>query len=135
MKKLTPKQDAFVLEYLVDLNATQAAIRAGYSANRANAIGCENLTKPDIAHAISQAMQARQSRTEITQDRVLSDVESIKQDAMQQAQDRDGNMGMKSHMAALKAAELQMRHMGMFERDNAQAKPVLTITGFRLVAE
>ena len=42
---------------------------------------------------------------------------------------------MSSHMAALKAAELQMRHMGMFERDNAQTKPQAQITGFRLVVE
>ena len=42
MKKLTPKQERFVDKYLVDLNATQAAIRAGYSAKTARAIGCEN---------------------------------------------------------------------------------------------
>ena len=45
---LEPRQERFVLEYLIDLNATQAAIRAGYSEKTARAIGCENLTKPDI---------------------------------------------------------------------------------------
>lgn len=50
---LTPKQERFVAEYLVDLNATQAAIRAGYSVKTATAIGSENLTKPDIASAVA----------------------------------------------------------------------------------
>lgn len=69
--KLTPKQAAFVQEYLVDLNATQAAIRAGYSEDTAKAIGHENLTKPDIAQAIQAAMDLRAERTGITADRVL----------------------------------------------------------------
>lgn len=70
---LTDKQRRFVDEYLIDLNATQAAIRAGYSVKRANAMGYENLTKPDIAAAIQSQMAARESRTEITQDRVLQE--------------------------------------------------------------
>jgi phage terminase small subunit len=56
---LTPKQRRFVAEYLVDLNATQAAIRAGYSTRTARAQGSENLTKPDIAAAVADG-QARQ---------------------------------------------------------------------------
>ncbi len=52
---LTPKQARFVEEYLIDLNATQAAIRAGYSAKTARAMGCENLTKPDIQAAVTEA--------------------------------------------------------------------------------
>jgi phage terminase small subunit len=49
---LTPKQAAFVQQYLVDLNATQSAVRAGYSAKTAREIGAENLTKPAIRAAI-----------------------------------------------------------------------------------
>jgi phage terminase small subunit len=49
---MTPKQERFVEEYLVDLNATQAAIRAGYSARTAREIGRENLDKPDIQAAL-----------------------------------------------------------------------------------
>ena len=56
---MTPKQQAFVAEYLIDLNATQAAIRAGYSEDTARAIGCENLTKPNIAEAIAEAQAKR----------------------------------------------------------------------------
>lgn len=68
---LTEKQQRFVDEYLVDLNATQAAIRAGYSADTARAIGHENLTKPDIQLAIAEARKAQQQRTQITADRVV----------------------------------------------------------------
>ena len=72
-KKLTPKQKRFVSEYLIDLNATQAAIRAGYSQKTAHSIGQENLTKPEIMQELEKAMQKRQQRTEITQDRVLQE--------------------------------------------------------------
>lgn len=68
---LTAKQQLFVKEYLVDLNATQAAIRAGYSAKTAEAIGHENLRKPKIAEAIEAARNKRAERTEITADMVL----------------------------------------------------------------
>jgi len=71
--KLTPKQAKFVEEYLLDLNATQAAIRAGYKPSQARFIGCENLTKPNIAEAIQVQMEARSKRTEISQDRVLQE--------------------------------------------------------------
>lgn len=74
---LTDKQARFVEEYLVDLNATQAAIRAGYSAKTSHVIGCENLVKPKIANAISMAKALRSSRTEITADRVLEEMAVI----------------------------------------------------------
>lgn len=72
---LTPKQSLFVKEYLVDLNATQAAIRAGYSEKTAQAIGAENLTKPLIADAIQEAMAGRSKRVEISADYVLSTIQ------------------------------------------------------------
>ncbi len=74
---MTPKQASFVAEYLVDLNATQAAIRAGYSPKTAGQIGDENLKKPEIAAALQEAMKAREQRTEITQDRVLRELARI----------------------------------------------------------
>lgn len=67
---LTDKQSAFVREYMVDLNATQAAIRAGYSPDTAGAIGWENLQKPEIAAEVAEAMEARGRRTEADADRV-----------------------------------------------------------------
>lgn len=58
---------------MCDLNATQAAIRAGYSAKRADAIGYENLRKPEVAQYLSERIKARAQRVEITQDRVLAE--------------------------------------------------------------
>ncbi|KCB33767.1 terminase small subunit [Bordetella hinzii CA90 BAL1384] len=75
--KLTPKQARFVEEFLVDLNATQAAIRAGYSEKTAYSIGNENLSKPEIAEAIQAAQAERAKRTEITQDMVLRELAKI----------------------------------------------------------
>jgi phage terminase small subunit len=73
MKALTAKQQRFVEEYLCDLNATQAALRAGYSAKTAHVIGHENLRKPEIRGAVDEAMKARSERVEVTADRVLEE--------------------------------------------------------------
>lgn len=74
---MTKKQKLFVEEYLIDLNATQAAIRAGYSPDTAGAIGCENLKKPEIRARIDKAMAERSKRTGINQDRVLEELARI----------------------------------------------------------
>jgi phage terminase small subunit len=71
---LTPKQEHFVEEYLIDLNATRAALAAGYSEKTARSTGAENLTKPDIAAAVATAQADRTERTNITQDYVLESV-------------------------------------------------------------
>jgi phage terminase small subunit len=77
MAKLTAKQQTFVEEYLIDLNATQAAIRAGYSAKNADKIGSELLGKTRVAEAVSMAMAERSRRTGINQDRVLQELARI----------------------------------------------------------
>ena len=71
MANLTAKQSMFCKEYLIDLNATQAAIRAGYSEKTATKIGSENLTKPDIATQIQQLAEERSKRVTIDADWVL----------------------------------------------------------------
>ena len=71
---LTAKQQVFVNEYLIDLNATQAAIRAGYSEKAAAEIGCENLIKPNIRDAIAEAQAERAKRTQIDADWVLREL-------------------------------------------------------------
>jgi phage terminase small subunit len=76
-RALTPKQSQFVAEYLIDLNATQAAIRAGYSARTANEQGARLLTNVSVHSAIDVAMKRRAERTEITQDRVLQELARI----------------------------------------------------------
>lgn len=77
MAKLTPKQKTFCDEYLIDLNATQAAIRAGYSPDSAKEIGCENLTKPNIRAYIDKEIANRSRRTGINQDRVIRELARI----------------------------------------------------------
>lgn len=72
MTKLTAKQARFVDEYLIDLNATQAAIRAGYSERTAAEIGAENLRKPNIEKAIHEKKQNRSNRVLIDADYVLA---------------------------------------------------------------
>ena len=77
MARLTRKQQRFVEEYLIDLNATQAAIRAGYSANTAKEIAYENLTKPHIRARVDEALAERSKRTGINQDRVVRELARI----------------------------------------------------------
>jgi len=72
--KLTAKQEKFCLEYLIDLNATQAAIRAGYSEKTSFTIGHENLKKPYIGARISELQQEIQNRTTITIDKVVKEL-------------------------------------------------------------
>ena len=109
---LTPKQSRFVEEYLVDMNATQAAIRAGYSKKTAGQTGNENLKKPEIQKALSDAVQVRSERTEITQDYVL------KRLIMEAERDDEGS----THSARISALSLLGKHLAMFtervESDN-----------------
>jgi len=91
---LTAKQQAFIEEYLIDLNATQAAIRAGYSEDTAHAIGHENLSKPYIASAIAEAFKARSERTQIDADYVLRQAVKLHERCMQEVSpvtDRKGD--------------------------------------------
>ena len=74
---MTKKQKRFIEEYLIDLNATQAAIRAGYSPDTAKSIGSENLTKPDIQARIAKAMAERSRRTGVNADRVVMELAKI----------------------------------------------------------
>ena len=130
MANLTPKQQRFVEEYLIDLNATQAAIRSGYSEKTARDIGCENLAKPNIAKAIEEARNKLSERTEITQDYVLTNIQKVIERCMQHeaVQARDGSpllvQGPEGDLAclfefketgALKGLELLGKHLGMFK--------------------
>jgi phage terminase small subunit len=74
MGKLTDKQEMFCKEYLIDLNATQAAIRAGYSKKTAKEQGCENLTKPNIQIKIAELKESRSKRVEVDSDYVLKEL-------------------------------------------------------------
>ena len=111
---LTPKQSRFVDEYLLHLNATQAAIRAGYSEKTARYQASVMLTKHNISSAIQEGQKLAQSRNHRTMDDVLSDLRAIAQDAMQKVPDKDGNLAMINHHAAIKAFELEGKHYGGF---------------------
>lgn len=111
MARLTEKQKRFIAEYLVDLNATQAAIRAGYSEKTAYSAGQRMLKKVEIHAAIQEAMQERQERTEITQDKVLTEIGKV---AFASADDSQESSLKYSNK--LRALEMLGKHLGIFER-------------------
>lgn len=138
---MTKKQKLFCEEYLIDLNATQAAIRAGYSPETAYSIGQENLKKPEIRTRIDRAMAERSRRTGVNAERVVLELAKIafvnagmvidatdatlKTDAapedlaaIQSIKVKDmGDMGIEREIRMadkLKALELLGRHLGMF---------------------
>jgi phage terminase small subunit len=111
---LTDKQAKFVDEYLIDLNATQAAIRAGYSANRASEIGYQQLRKTTVQEAIAEAMEKRSKRVQRTADDVMRDLAAIRADAMQIVRDKDGNAVMLDKPSAIKTLELEGKHLAMW---------------------
>ena len=128
MASLTPKQQRFVQEYLVDLNAAAAARRTGYSVRtpaEASKAGWRLLQRREVREAIREAMLERQKRTEITADYVLSNLMEIVERSMQRAPvlSRRGEQlvdGEDRHVwrfdgrTASRALELMGRHLGMF---------------------
>lgn len=104
MSKLTPKQEMFCKEYLVDLNATQAAIRSGYSKHTAKDIGCQNLAKLYIQERIQELMTERSNKVLITAEDVLTDIIDTRGTAAQ-----EGKLSER-----LKANELLGKHLAMW---------------------
>ena len=113
---MTPKR-RFVDEYLVDLNATQAAIRAGYSARTANEQGARLLANASVAAAAESAQLARSERLQLTQDHVLR---GLYREATWSG---DGS----SHSARVTAWGLIAKHLGMFDRGQEAAEQCFTI--------
>lgn len=129
MKSLNAKQQRFVQEYLVDLNATQAAIRAGYSEKTARSIASELLTKPDIQAAVTDGKQKISQKTGLSVQWVLERLSSVAERCLQceQVLDRKGDPvyvetpnGEEAVAftfqagAANRALELLGKHLGMF---------------------
>lgn len=125
MDKLTAKQQRFVEEYLVDLNATQAAIRAGYSAKNADKIASQLLGKSRVADAIAAAKSERSARVAVSADYVLNNLVEIVERSMQRAPvfDMKGNHVTDEEgrhvwrfdgKTANRALELLGKHLGMF---------------------
>ena len=136
---LTAKQRRFCDEYLIDLNATQAAIRAGYSENTARAIGSENLTKPDIAEYISKRMAEKEAALIADQDEVLKYLTAVMRGESQSEVVVVENIGdymseartMKKapdEKERLKAAELLGKRYGLYtDRIEQEVDAELTI--------
>src|SRR3990172_2301373 len=91
-ERLTPRQQRFVAEYLIDLNATKAAIRAGYNSRTARQIGYENLTKPYIQAEIERQNKERVARLEIDADDVLRQLKVISDFDIRGLFDETGNL-------------------------------------------
>ena len=135
-EQLSEKQKRFCNEYLIDLNATQAAIRAGYSAKTARSIANENLTKPDIQKYIQELQEGIQKRNKISQDEIMQDLIEIKNRCMQNVPvmyydkiDKEwkhegaafGEPLYKfDSQGATKALDLLGKMTGAFEKDNEQ---------------
>ena len=139
MSGLTGKQKAFVDEYLKDLNATQAAIRAGYSKKTARQTGQENMTKPVIKAAIEQGQNARAERCQVDADYVLKTIIDTIERCSQARPVRDkagelvyvetpdGDVTPAYTFDApsvLRGADLLAKHVGLYEADNKQKSPL-----------
>ncbi len=116
---MTPKKRLFVDEYLVDRNATQAATRAGYSPKTARAQGSRLLLDVDILAAIAKSETARQKRTEVTQDYVVTRLRENVERAMQveAVRDKEGNeTGEYRYEGSVANGALTLlgKHLGMF---------------------
>lgn len=146
--KLTDKQERFCEEYLIDLNATQAAIRAGYSAKTAASIGAENLIKPEIHARIVSLKAERADELKIDAQWVLKRLKSISDRCMQfepvmvfspvdkamvHKEDDEGNKLYEfDSNGANRATEMIGKHIGFFEKDNSQVKPTLVVPEIRV---
>ena len=154
---MTDKQKRFVEEYLIDLNATQAAIRAGYSPNRASEQAHQLLQKTTVQKAIAESMAKRSKRTGVTQDRVVRELAKIAFLDMTQVVDDHGrikddatpedracieSIKYKSSSSdqgesverevkvALKALELLGKHLGMYsDKLNIEGAVPIVISG------
>ena len=149
MPTLTDKQEMFCREYIVDLNATQAAVRAGYSEATAASIGYENLTKPEIASRVRELMAVRADRVQVDADWVLGRLLEISNKCMEAKPimvfdpaekcmvnklSADGELLYEfDSSGANKATELIGKHLGFFGQHQKQKGKVTLKIGGRTV--
>ena len=117
---LTARQERFVQEYLVDLNATQAAARAGYKNAEK---GRQLVTNGNVSAAIQKAKAERQKRTEVTQDYVIEKLKEIADKPASDCMESDLKYANK-----LKALEMLAKHTGVFDKqDNSSTDSVVKV--------
>jgi phage terminase small subunit len=121
---LTSKQECFVAEYLVDLNATQAAIRAGYSEKTANEQSSRLLANVKVAAEVAKAQAERSARTNVSQDYVLESIVS----AMERCKQDDTF----NAAGVFKGAELLGKHLGLFQGETKGVTVNLPFDGWRI---
>ena len=122
---MNDKQKQFCEEYIIDLNGTQAAIRAGYSKKTARAIANELLTKLDIQEYIQNIKNERSERVKYSQDELMRDILEVKNRCMQAnpVLDKEGNetgIWKFDSNGANKALDMLAKHVGFYETDNKQ---------------
>ena len=157
---MTKKQQLFCEEYLIDLNATQAAIRAGYKPESAGSVGSENLKKPEIRARIDKAMAERSKRTGVNADRVVRELARVAfvnaSDVIDMNKATVLNDASRDDMAAIasvkvkvipgetgdgvereirladkvKALELCGKHLGMFKDSPDSTAPVTVVINY-----
>jgi len=134
---LTDKQQRFCEEYLIDLNATQAAIRAGFSEKTARSQGQRLLTNVDIQNHLQSAKEKLSEKTELTQEWVLNRFKDISDRCMQAVpvmERNDEGILVESgeykfdSSGANKATEMIGKLIGAFEIDNKQKKNTITVS-------
>ena len=116
--KLTPRQRTFVNEYIIDLNATQAVLRAGYKMTPAAARtqGARLLANANVQKAVQEARQAREKATMYNADWIMAQIAKIAEDEEQAARDR------------LKALELMGKRYGIWEKQESQDNQGVKVT-------
>jgi len=124
VKKMTPKQERFCQEYLVDLNATQAAIRAGYSAKTASRIGPQLLVKTCILNRLKSLQTAESAKLNIKREDILKEFWSVAKCEV------DGYLVKTSDK--LKALELTAKMLGLNEAEKLDIKNDVNITPYQI---
>jgi len=112
MKKLTPKQQRFCQQYVIDFNASRAARDAGYKSHAARAMGCENLQKPAVAARIRELQASTEADYKISRAKVLQGIQEIAENG-------------ESEAIRLRALDLLGKHIGIYNETNRQKKPDL----------
>lgn len=143
MTKISPKKERFLQEYLVDLNGKQACIRTGYSKNSAEVTASRLLSDANVKLRLAELMAERVERTQIDADFVLAGIKETAERCLQRRpvldwdyenrcmvqrkDENDNNLWMFDSSGANRAFELLGKHIGLFEKDNSQKRPLLQV--------